>query len=93
MQIQGPSQLHGAHSISGPHRAGGPPSTKSTESPQGADQLDISPEADMISRVHELPDVRAERVADLKQQIEAGTYETTEKLDVAVGRLLDELAG
>jgi len=93
MQIQGPAHLHGAHPISGPQRAGGPAPTKATDSVQGADQLDISPEADMISRVHELPDVRADRVAEIRQQIEAGTYETAEKMDVAVGRLLDELAG
>jgi len=47
----------------------------------------------MISRVHEMPDVRAERVGQIKQQIAEGTYETAEKLDVALGRLLDELAG
>lgn len=37
-------------------------------------------------------DVRSEKVAAVKAAIEAGTYETPDKLDVAVDRLLDELS-
>ena len=36
-------------------------------------------------------DVRADKVAEIKAQIEAGTYDTDEKLDVATDRLLDDL--
>lgn len=36
-------------------------------------------------------DVRTDKVADIKAQIEAGTYETDEKMDVAVDRMLDDL--
>jgi negative regulator of flagellin synthesis FlgM len=57
------------------------------------DQLDISREADLVSRVREAPDIRADRVASIRAEIAAGTYETQHKLEVAVGRLLDELAG
>ncbi|MCA9264478.1 MAG: flagellar biosynthesis anti-sigma factor FlgM [Planctomycetales bacterium] len=93
MQIQGPSSLHGAQRIQGPHRVQGAAPNKATESLQAADQLDISAEADMVSRVRDIPDVRADRVAEIRAQIAAGTYETEAKLDAAVGRLLDELAG
>lgn len=34
---------------------------------------------------------RAQRIAQIQEQIEAGTYETPEKLDAAVDRLLDRL--
>lgn len=47
----------------------------------------------MVSRVHELPDVRTDKVAEIRQQIDAGTYDTDAKMEVAVGRLLDELSG
>ena len=93
MQIQGPAHLHGTQPISGPHRTLGPAAQQPADALHGADQLDISPEAEMISRMRDVPDVRADRVAEIRQQIEAGTYETADKLDVAVGRLLDELAG
>ncbi len=36
-------------------------------------------------------DVRMEKVADIKAQIEAGTYEDGAKMDVAVDRMLDDL--
>ena len=66
---------------------------KSAEPLHGADQLDISHEAEMASRANEAAGVRADRVADIRAQIQSGTYETQEKLDVAIGRLFDELAG
>ena len=58
----------------------------------GADELDISREADALSRAHEADGIRSSRVAEIRAQIEAGTYETPEKLEAAVERLLDELA-
>ena len=36
-------------------------------------------------------DVRTDKVADIKAQIEAGTYEDDAKMDVAVDRMLDDL--
>jgi negative regulator of flagellin synthesis FlgM len=92
MHIHGVNHLHGAHSISGPHR------TQAAATPQndawlGVDEVEISQEADMVSRVHDLPDIRADRVAQIRAEIAAGVYETDDKLDMAVGRLLDELSG
>ena len=37
-------------------------------------------------------DMRTDKIADIRAQIEAGTYETDDKLDAAADRLLDELA-
>jgi hypothetical protein len=55
------------------------------------DQVEISPEAELVSRVGEIADLRADRIAEIRSEIAAGVYETDEKLDVAVGRLLDEI--
>jgi len=92
MQIYGPSQVHGAQSISGPHatRAVQPSTTSSSSSI--SDQLDISDAARMAERVGELPDIRADRVAELRSAILNGSYETQDKLSTAVSRLLDEIA-
>lgn len=38
-------------------------------------------------------DVRADKVASIRAQIEAGTYEDDNKLNTTVDRLLDELNG
>ena len=92
MQIHGPYQLHGPQSLSAPHRIKAPQSTPMPAESRGVDQLDISPEAEFLSRVREMPDIHADRVAQVRQRIQAGMYETPEKLDIALDRLLDEIA-
>jgi anti-sigma28 factor (negative regulator of flagellin synthesis) len=91
MQIHGPSNVHGAQPINAPHRSSAPQATPQTDGFATVDQLDISREADMASRLQDIPDIRTERVAAIRAQIEAGTYETEDKLDSAVSRLLDEI--
>ncbi|WP_425618696.1 flagellar biosynthesis anti-sigma factor FlgM [Anatilimnocola sp. NA78] len=90
MYIYGSSQIHSAQPLSAPHRS------IATQAPQtrgasGVDQLDISPEADLISQVHELPDIRQDKVSSIRAQIASGTYDTDAKLDAALSRLLDEI--
>lgn len=91
MVIQGTAHVHAPQGLSAPHRnvpANGPSSAPAS---YGVDQLDISPEADLVAQVHNLPDIREDRVAQIKAQIAEGTYETDAKLDAALNRLLDEI--
>lgn len=88
MQINGINNVHGPQSISQPHRAA---AAQPTQSAPTGDSIEISSEATLLSRINDIPDVRADRVADIKSQIADGTYETNAKLDLAVSRLLDEL--
>ena len=60
-----------------------------TNSAAPVDQLDISAEAQMLSQTG---DIRSDRVAGLRAQIATGQYETPEKIDAAVERMLDEFA-
>ena len=92
MYIYGTAHVHAPQPISAPHRAA--PAQMPTSSPYsgGVDQLDISPEADFVAQARELPEIREDRVAALRAQIEAGTYETPEKLEIALSRLLNEIA-
>ena len=52
------------------------------------DQLEISAEAQALQSNS---GIRTEKVAELREQIATGRYETAEKIDVAVERLLDEI--
>ena len=79
MQINGPSQINGAQSLSGLQRTQSATPQKPAEPLHGADQLDISPEAELVSRINDMPDVRMDRVAEIRSQIEAGTYEDGRK--------------
>ncbi len=55
------------------------------------DQIDFSPEAEAILSGETSSDFRADKVASIRQQIAAGTYDTDEKLSLAFDRLLDSL--
>ena len=91
MQIYGPSHAHGPQAVNAPHRTSGTQSCHEIDHSRGMDQLDISPEAEFLSRIRDIPDIRVDRVTELREAIESGCYETAGKLDLAVDRLLDEL--
>ncbi len=93
MQIHGLGHIHGAQPVNAPHRTQSTHGATQPDTWSGVDELDISPDADMVSRVQDLPDIRTDRVADIRAQIASGVYETDQKLEMAVGRLLDEMAG
>ena len=59
--------------------------------PQASDTVEISQQARIAAKLAALPDVRADLIASVKAQIEAGTYDTQEKLDIAIDRMLNEL--
>jgi negative regulator of flagellin synthesis FlgM len=87
MQIYGPSHVHGSQPVKGPHAArsaSGPGRT------QGADEVNISAAGEAAAQAAE-GGVRADLVARVREQIAAGTYESAEKLDAAVERLLDAI--
>lgn len=90
MQIYGPSQLHGAQPINAPHISRSSDSQPTSGTSQ-ADQVDISPAAQLAGQVNDIPDIRADRVATIKAAIANGTYETDDKLNTALDRLLDEI--
>jgi negative regulator of flagellin synthesis FlgM len=90
MQIYGTSQLHGAQPINAPHlnRTSDVGSTAGTSQ---TDQVDISPAAQLAGQINDIPDIRQDRVATIKAAIANGSYETDDKLNVAISRLFDEI--
>lgn len=54
------------------------------------DQVDISFEAQSISQTGS--DIRADRVSEIRAQISNGIYDTNDKMDAAISRMLDEIA-
>jgi negative regulator of flagellin synthesis FlgM len=53
----------------------------------GADELHTK----MMAKLKGQTDIRQEKVAAIRAAIANGTYETDAKLDIAAGRLLDDL--
>jgi anti-sigma28 factor (negative regulator of flagellin synthesis) len=56
-----------------------------------ADRVELSGLGHLLGAL-KTNDIRADKVAGIKAQIEAGTYEDDKKLNVAVDRLLDDLS-
>lgn len=91
MEIFGLGRVDSTQSIRGTQASRAIEPRQSVDSLQGMDQIDISPAAEMVGRVADLPEIRADRVSEIRAQIAAGIYETDAKLDAALGRLLDEI--
>jgi len=95
MQIYGTSHLHGPQGIGAPH------ANRATQAPQRpaaanqADSVEFSAEAQAASqltaKIAELPEMRMDRVNELRAKIASGAYETDERMGGALERLLDEI--
>lgn len=80
--------------VGGPGRIDGPnkiarstPSAAASKS-SGADKVDLSHQAGMISKTLGLPAVRTERVAEIKKLIESGRFDTDARLEGALDHFL-----
>lgn len=58
-------------------------------SPQ--DELEISAAGKMLDKISQTPDLRQERLARIKAEIENGTYDTDEKLEAALSKMFTSL--
>jgi negative regulator of flagellin synthesis FlgM len=57
------------------------------------DHVEISPLGQMLDGIGQMPEIRHEKVDEIRRQIAANTYETPEKLELALDRMLEELMG
>jgi negative regulator of flagellin synthesis FlgM len=74
-----------------------PQSTPGLEKAQPAgptspkDEVEISAVGKMLDDASRTPGIREQRLAEIKAAIEAGTYETPEKLELALNRMVEQL--
>ncbi len=87
MNVSGPSHIHGAHGVNAPHTLRGPHRQAAPSQPS-VDKLEISEAARAASQS---AGARSELVARIRSEIAGGTYETPQKIDAAVERLLDQM--
>ncbi|MDZ4783388.1 MAG: flagellar biosynthesis anti-sigma factor FlgM [Planctomycetia bacterium] len=91
MQVYGPAHLHGPQSISAPHTPAASRSQSSDRSAPIQDEVQISSQGEIMSRMADIPEIRHDKVAALRAAIADGSYETDAKLSGALDRLLDEI--
>jgi negative regulator of flagellin synthesis FlgM len=88
MEVRGIGGVSGV----GPIRVTHAPGTREAAAAQPAaprDQLEISTAGQLLDQLSQNPDVRSERLAQIKQAIADGTYDTDEKLEAALLRMFD----
>ncbi|MFA5865569.1 MAG: flagellar biosynthesis anti-sigma factor FlgM [Phycisphaerae bacterium] len=55
------------------------------------DRVEISELGALLGKYSEMPEIRSDLVAEVRGQIQAGTYETPEKWNQAIQSLLEDL--
>ncbi len=93
--MSGPGNVSNVQRVQTPQQGAG---EKVLEAPkndsQVQDKLEISQDISTRPADAASPDgIRHELVNRVRAEIMAGTYDTDEKMDIALGRLLDELEG
>ena len=54
------------------------------------DEVTISKASQMLDQLNQSSEVRADRLAQIKAEIDAGTYDTPEKMEAALSKLFGE---
>ena len=96
MDVSGLGSVHGNNPVrsAGPAGSTAPANAASSNAPQSPltspkDELEISEAGQMLDRLSESPEVRAERIAQIKEAIDNGDYDTDEKLEAALSRMFE----
>ncbi len=61
--------------------------------PRESDSVDLSEHARLLETLRENSTIRTELIARVRAEIEAGTYETSERLERALDALAEDLQG
>jgi|SRR5579872_4980077 len=91
MEVRGLTSARPAISINRPENAAGPAETAPVGPTSPKDEVEISAVGKMLDDASRTSGVREQRLAQIKAAIEAGTYETPEKLELALNRMLETL--
>ena len=82
--VGGPGRIHGPNKIA---RLTSPTAPSVASS---ADKVQLSRKAEMVSKALSMPQVRMERVADVKKLIESGRFDTDTRLEGALKKFVAE---
>ena len=92
MSITGPGPIQGGFPIRPSQQPVSQPSPVSEgKTLNPTDEVEFSSAGQMLEQLHNSGQLHAERLAELKAAIDAGEYETPEKLQSALTRMLAEI--
>jgi anti-sigma28 factor (negative regulator of flagellin synthesis) len=58
---------------------------------RSSDRVELSDHARLLDQMRQLPEGRLDLVNQVKQAIDSGDYETEEKMNLAISKLLDDI--
>jgi len=96
MEIYNSPFIHNAHSVSAPHFRGGPtqsPTETNRVSAPIRDEVTLSRESQSLSQIAPVSDSssaapRLDLINRIRSEIATGTYDTPDKFDTALSRML-----
>jgi flagellar biosynthesis anti-sigma factor FlgM len=94
MEVQGPGSLQRSvpiSSVNTPGKAGAAASGQTPASSKANDAVEISSAGQLLDKLSKSPEVRAERLAQIKASIASGDYDSDEKLEAALMNLLQSI--
>ena len=91
MDVRGLSSARPMSPVSRPEVTSAPTQTAPTGLASPRDEVEISSVGKLLDDASRTPGIREQRLAQIKSAIEAGTYETPEKLELALNRMLEDL--
>ncbi len=59
---------------------------------RAGDELELSNRAVLLSRLRELPAIRADLVQRIKSEIDSGAYDTPDKIETALDALVQDIS-
>ncbi len=84
--VQGPSPIQSYK------KTGKAVQQQEVQKPQRKDAAEISSHSVMMAKLKQTPEVRQEKIDSIKAQIDAGTYDTDDRLKGAVDKLFGEIS-
>ena len=90
MQVNGPGPVSGNTPIGRTEPVSGSTKPEATRPITPRDEVEISEVSRMFDQLSQSSSVRAERLAQIKAEIDAGTYDTPEKMEAALSKLFGE---
>lgn len=91
MEVNSIGPVSGSQPIRKVAQPATPPPTAEARPTSPTDELQLSSASPEVGEADLKSEFQMQRIAQIQQQIADGTYETQEKLDIAVDRMLESL--
>ena len=90
MEVQGPGGVSGPNRID-PQKVPVQGTDGTGDAARAGDRVEISEHTRLLEKLSQVPSIRTEKIQELKKLIESGRFESPERIEGAVQKLLEEL--